>query len=169
MTWLEALVPHLKVAHLGFLSLWMAGLIALPRMLARHDHALGQPDFARVRHATHYGYVWFVTPAAILAIGSGTLLIFVREVFTGWMFGKLVLVAGLVALHAWVGQTIVKVAETEGRHEPPEPFWATVALAGPALGILLLVLAKPELQEVPLPSWLLEPRGASLPFDVPRR
>lgn len=167
--WGLLLVPHLKAAHLTFLALWIAGLLALPRMLDRHDGAMGQADFARVRHATHYGYVWALTPAAVLAIATGTALVFLREVYTGWMVGKLVLVAALVALHAWVGHTIVKVAETEGRHDPPEPFWPTVALLVPAAGILLLVLAKPELGELPMPAWLLEPRGRQLPFDVPSR
>lgn len=169
MSWLHALVPHLKVAHIGFLSLWMAGLLALPRMLARHDPATSQADFARIRHGTHYGYVWVITPAAVLAIGSGTLLIFLREVYDPWMFAKLVLVAALVAVHAWVGHTIVKVAETEGRHDPPGPFLPNLALVLAATGVLALVLSKPELQEVPLPSWLLEPWGVPLPFDVPKR
>ena len=169
MSWLESLIPHIKTAHIGFLAIWVAGLVALPRMLARHDPAIGQSDFTRIRHATHYGYVWAITPAAVLAIASGTTLIFLREVFTGWMFVKLVLVGGLVVLHAWVGHTIVKVAETEGRHDPPGPLLPTLALVGVVLGILALVLAKPELGEVPLPAWLLEPRGGQLPFNVPRR
>jgi uncharacterized membrane protein len=169
VSWLDPLIPHLKTAHVGFLALWVAGLFALPRMLARHDPAIGQADFTRIRQATHYGYVWAITPAAVLAIASGTTLIFLREVFTGWMFAKLVFVGGLVAVHAWVGHTIVKVAETEGHHQPPEPLVPTLALLIAVLGILALVLAKPELEEVPLPAWLLEPRGGQLPFDVPRR
>jgi uncharacterized membrane protein len=138
-------------------------------MLARHDPAIGQADFTRIRHATHYGYVWGITPAAVLAIASGATLIFLREVFTGWMFAKLVLVGGLVTVHAWVGHTVVKVAETEGRHEPPGPLVPTLALVAVVTGILFLVLAKPELGELPIPGWLLEPRGGQLPFDVPRR
>ena len=64
------------------------------------------------------------------------------------MFAKLVLVAGLVAVHAWVGHTIVAVAETEGQHEPPEHSAADPRHCGLVLGILLLVLAKPELEEI---------------------
>lgn len=169
MSWVQALVPHLKVLHVGFLCVWVAGLLALPRMLARHDPAHTQADFARIRHASHYAYVWAITPAAVLAIASGTGLIFLREVFTAWMLAKLGLVAGLVALHAWVGHTLVAVAETEGRHDPPEPLWPTLALAAPVVGILVLVLAKPEVEELPLPRWLTQPVGGELPFDVPRR
>jgi len=167
--WLEPIIPHLKALHIGMLGLWTAGLFALPRMLARHDPALGQTDYERIRRATHYGYTFVITPAAVLAIASGTLLVFLREAFVLWMLAKLVAVAALVAFHAWVGHTIVAVAETEGTHTPPEPLWPTVILTVPILAILTLVLAKPELGEIPMPGWLLEPRGVQLPFDVPRR
>lgn len=167
--WLEPVVPHLKALHIAALALWTAGLFALPLMLARHDPAIGQSDYARIRRATHYGYTLVITPAAVTAIASGTLLVFLREVFVTWMFAKLVFVALLVAFHAWVGHTIVAVAETEGEHRTPEPLMPLLLLLVPVLGILTLVLAKPELREIPLPGWLMEPRGGQLPFDVPRR
>lgn len=167
--WLEPIVPHLKALHVSALALWTAGLFALPLMLARHDHAIGQADYARIRRATHYGYAFAITPAAVIAIGSGMLLIFLREAFVPWMFAKLVFVAALVAFHGWVGYTVVAVAETEGSHRPPEPLVPLLLLLVPVLAILTLVLAKPEVGEIPLPGWLSEPRGGQLPFDVPRR
>ncbi len=169
MTWAEALTPHLKAMHLGFLALWMAGLFALPRMLALHDRGLVQAEYAQIRRATHFGYVWAVTPAAVLAIFSGGTLIFLREVFTVWLFAKLILVAGLVAVHAWVGHTIINVAETEGQHEPPDALIPTVITVVLVVGVLILVLAKPELEELPMPAWLLAPLDRQLPFDVPSR
>ena len=82
----------------------------------------------------------------------------------------------VAALVAWKtgtspnnAHTIVTVAETEGAHVPPEPLWPTILLSVPVLAILGLVLAKPELGEIPMPGWLSEPRGVQLPFDVPRR
>lgn len=169
MSWTEALVPHAKALHIGFLALWIAGLFALPRMLSRHDRDLVRAEYALIRRATHYGYVWVITPAAVLAIATGGTLIFLREIFSVWIFAKLVLVAGLVAVHAWVGHTILAVAESEGRHEPPDALVPTLAICGLVTGILFLVLAKPELEEVPMPSWLLAPLGRQLPFDVPNR
>lgn len=44
-----------------------------------------------------------------------------------------------------------------------------LVLVAVILVILTLVLAKPELGELPMPGWLREPRGQPLPFDVPRR
>lgn len=169
MTWAEGLIPHLKAFHIGFLAIWVAGLLALPHMLARHDRVIAQAEFAHIRKATHYGYAWVITPAAILAIASGTTLIFLRDVFTVWIFAKLVLVTGLVAMHAWVGHTIIEVAETEGHHEPPNALVPTVLILGLVIAILCLVLAKPDLGALPVPAWLLEPLGRQLPFDVPNR
>jgi protoporphyrinogen IX oxidase len=167
--WLDGLVPHVKALHIAALTLWCAGLFALPVTLAKHDPAIGQEDYSRIRRATHYGYAWVVTPAALVAIAAGTLLIFLREVFVVWMFAKLVLVALLVAFHAWVGNTIVGVAESAGRRQTPGPLVPLLLLLVLVLAILILVLAKPELEGVPLPGWLMEPRGGQLPFDVPPR
>ncbi len=167
MILLGSLVPHIKAAHLVFLCIWVAGLFALPRILARHDRTIAQEEFNQIRRATHFGYVWVITPAAVLAIASGTLLVFLREVFTGWAFAKFVLVAVLVGVHAWIGHTIIAVAETEGRHEPPEPLFPTLVITGLVIGILALVLGKPELDELPFPGWLTQPLGRQLPFDVP--
>lgn len=169
MSWAEALTPHLKALHLGFLALWVAGLFGLPRMLARHDADLLPAEFTMIRRATHYGYIWAITPAAVLAIITGGGLIFLREVFTVWLFAKLVLVAGLVAVHAWIGHSIIQIAETDGGHEPPGALVPTLVVSGLVVGVLALVLAKPELEELTMPSWLLTPMGRQLPFDVPNR
>lgn len=170
MNWLIGLIPHLKALHVSMLLLWCGGLFALPLMLARHDPAIGQSDYSRIRKATHFTYTLCITPAAVIAIASGTLLIFLREVFVTWMFAKLVTVALLVGFHVWVGYAVVAVAEKQGRpHSPRRVGLALVLLVGLILAILTLVLAKPELGEVPLPDWLISPRGQPLPFDVPRR
>lgn len=167
MSTLQQITPHLKAIHVGFMAIWMAGLVALPAMIARHERTIEQADFHRIRHATHYCYVWAITPAAALVIGSGLALMLLREVFTLWMFAKLGLVAGLVGLHAWVGHTIITVAETAGSHEPPRPWIPILMLCATATGVLFLVLAKPDLSDVPMPHWLLQPVGGVLPFDVP--
>ena len=169
MIWIEGLVPHIKALHLSFVAVWVAGLMALPRMLARHDRAIVQAEFTLIRRATHFGYVWVITPMAVLAIFTGSALIFMREIFTVWIFAKLVLVTGLVAVHSWIGHTIIAVAETEGEHEPPEPLVPTILIFSLVVGVLCLVLAKPELSELPMPSWLLQPLGRQLPFAIPNR
>lgn len=167
--WLQPIIPHLKALHVTALALWMAGLFALPLMLSRHDPAIGQADYSRIRRASHFSYTLAVTPAAVIAIASGLALIFLREVFVPWMFAKLVFVALLITFHAWVGGTLIKVAETQGSHDPPEPLVPLLLLTIPVVVVLTLVLWKPDLSDFPLPDWLMQPRGGQLPFDVPRR
>lgn len=167
--WLTGLIPHFKALHIVLLVVWCSGLFALPLMLSRHDSNIEQSEYARIRVMTHYTYTYLVTPAAVLAIATGTVLIFLREVFVLWMFAKLVVVAMLVIFHAWVGYVLVWLAETQGEHIPPSPRLPFALLVLIVIGILTLVLVKPELREIPIPTWLSEPRGYELPFDVPRR
>jgi len=167
--WLVGLIPHLKAVHIASLAIWCAGLFSLPLMLARHEPAVGQADYARIRRASHYSYTLLVTPAAVLAIISGTSLIFLREAYVLWLFAKLVFVALLVVFHAWVGYVLVTVAETEGTHRPPEPTVPLLLLLVPVVVILVLVLGKPDLGQIAMPDWLMQPLGRQFPFDVPRR
>lgn len=167
--WPHILIPYFKFIHIAALAIWAAGLFALPLMLTRHDPTNAQADYTRLRQASHYSYTLLVTPMAVLAIISGTVLIFLREVFVTWMFAKLVFVALMVVFHAWVGHVLVSVAETEGEHTPPSPTFPVLILLGIVICVLALVLAKPDLGAIPMPEWLVEPRELQLPFDVPRR
>lgn len=165
---IEAIVPHIKAAHVSALAIWCAGVIALPLMLAHHDPAIGQADYGRIRHYTHYAYAFGVTPAAVVTVATGTMLIFLRDVFTPWMFAKFVLVAVLVATHGFVGHQILLASETAGQFRPAHPATPAVLTLVTVVAILFLVLAKPDLR-VEFPSWLTEPLGRQLPFAVPSR
>ncbi|WP_207101317.1 CopD family protein [Paracoccus shandongensis] len=167
--WLDPVIPHLKALHVIALALWVGGLFGLPVMLSRHDPAIGQADFTRIRLASHISYVWVVTPAAVTAIVAGTWLIFLREVFVPWMFAKLVFVALLIGFHAWIGHHIVQVGESDGHHRTPRPLVPLLVLLVPVLAVLVLVLLKPPLGGIPIPGWLAEPLGRQLPVsEVPR-
>lgn len=167
--WLLAAVPHLKALHIAALCLWCGGLLALPMMLTRHDPASSQSDYTTIRHSTHLTYTVLVTPAGVVAVIAGTWLVFLRQTFEPWFFAKLAFVAGLVALHAWIGHNIVRIAEEPGRHKVPSAWIPAAGILFCAVAILLLVLGKPDLWAIAFPDWLLEPQGGQLPFrDVPR-
>lgn len=167
--WVLATVPYFKALHIAALVLWCAGLLAMPVMLTRHDATISQADYRRIRRSTHVTYTMVVTPAAVLAVIAGTWLIFMREVFVPWLYAKLFFVAALVLAHAWIGHILANVAETGGKHHPPAPYLPLAVLLTPMLAVLALVLGKPELGWIEFPTWLTEPRGGQLPFDVPRR
>jgi putative membrane protein len=169
LEWLASTIPLWKALHVTALCVWCGGLITLPLMLTRHDPAISQNDYRLIRHATHLTYTIVVTPAAVIAVVAGTWLIFLREAFVPWLFAKLVFVALLLVLHAWIGGSIVRIAEEPGDHKPPNPSLPVTGITGCAIAILLLVLAKPELDWIAFPDWLTEPRGGQLPFAVPNR
>ena len=169
IAWPDFVVPYLKAVHLLALFVWCGGLIVMPLMLSRHDPTHSQIDFTRIRRATHLTYTVAVTPAAVIAVVAGTWLIFFREVLVPWLYLKLFFVAALVGAHAWIGHILVQVAETKGRHEPPEPYLPIAAVLLPMLAILILVLGKFDFSWIEFPEWMTEPRNNQLLFDVPRR
>lgn len=98
-----ALIPHVKTVHLAALILWCGGLFALPLMLALHDASARQVDYTRIRHVTHFGYIYPVTPAALVTIGSGTapiLLLLSILAILPLVLGKPVL--GTIRLPDWL-------------------------------------------------------------------
>lgn len=167
--WLLRAIPIFKSVHIAALAIWCGGLLVLPLMLARHRPALVSEEYRLVRRATHVTYTLCVTPAAVIAVITGTWLIFLREAFVPWLFAKLVFVALLVVVHAWFGDHVARVAEAPENHRPPDPALALTAAFLPMIAILTLVLAKPALDWVVFPGWLLEPRGGQMPFEVPSR
>lgn len=167
--WIVSTVPIVKGVHIMALALWCAGLIAMPLMLSRHDPAISPDDYDRIRRATHLTYTLCTTPAAVLAVVAGTWLIFMREVFTPWLYAKLAFVALLVVAHAWIGHILANVAEKPGDSRPPEPYWPMASVLVPVVAILILVLGKPDMGWINFPNWLLEPRGGQMLFDIPSR
>ncbi|OWK28312.1 CopD family protein [Sphingomonas mucosissima] len=158
-------ITILKALHIIALLLWMAGLLSLPLMLARHEEGEHQFRYARIRKFTHYSYTRLVTPAAVIAIAAGTPLIFLRGMFVPWLFAKLALVALLVALHAYVGHVVLKMGEEAGEQPAPPAWPIMIALGVLILGILSLVLMKPPLDAQHLPELLHQPIGRHLPLD----
>lgn len=162
------MILFFKTVHITALLLWCAGLLALPLMLARHDQRHGQAEYARIRRYTHYSYVGVVTPAAIVAITAGTVLIFLRGVFVPWMFAKLAMVGILILLHAWIGHVTIGMGEDTTDTEPPSAVWLVTPAGVVMVVVLFLVLAKPAWDGALFPDWLLEPRGRQLwPDEVP--
>ena len=157
------MIVVLKFLHLGGLSLWCAALIALPVFLQTHGRTTDQSDYDRFRLVTHIGYIAIATPAALLTIAAGTGLVFAAGVFTPWLVVKLGLVAGMVLVHVWIGH-LVQIAGEKRKSRFAIPPVAGLWAAGPLiLGVLGIVLWKPDLGFVLdwLPDHLLVARGAA--------
>jgi len=113
-------MPLLKLLHFIALIGWCGALLYLPALIAagtRSNETLFYRDHA---HLTRMVFTLVATPMALLAIGSGTLLIVRESVFDPWLILKLSAVSGMVLCHALCGVLILRIERTPehaiGRH-----------------------------------------------------
>jgi len=136
----------LKIIHIAAVSIWMAGLVSLPGLYVQRRQAGEGEALFRLQRFVRFAYVVLMSPAAFVAVGSGTALIFAREIWSPWLSAKVALVAALVLVHTLSGLVIIRLFDEGGAY----PVWrflcATSITVLLILGVLLLVLAKPDFQ-----------------------
>jgi protoporphyrinogen IX oxidase len=152
------MIVWLKSAHVVGLAVWCAGLLALPMLLAARRPGADGPDLWRLQRIARFCFIRLASPAAVLAVGTGIALVFLREVADDTWFGlKLAAVGGLAALHVRAGYVVVGVFRSGGRYSRTQAAvteFATVAVVG---AILWLVLAKSQAFPVAVPDWTSRP------------
>jgi len=165
------MIALFKALHVIGLVVWCAGLIALPIIIQAYGRVANvrtQTGYSEFRLLTHRGYVELVTPAAVIAVGAGTVLIFLEEVRDPWMMAKLAAVAGMAICHAWIGHMVSMTGEENGAYRLPTPMPVLFGAVGLMGMVLWLVLAKPDLAPLTgfLPDWLHQPLGRELPSSL---
>lgn len=159
------MIVAIKALHIAAVLLWCSGLLALPLMLRHLAPDQSQLVFTKLRKATHYGYAYVFTPAAVIAVAAGIALIFLRQTYTGWMIAKLAAVGLLACVHGIQGHVVQRSEEEKGSYDAPGAFF----LFAPALVamtlVLFIVLAKPAIPDSLFPDWLTSPRNRQLPWD----
>ncbi|GHD15075.1 CopD family protein [Tianweitania populi] len=150
----------LKFLHITAIAIWSAGLICLPGLYMRRALVPNQAALHELQALVRYLYVVILSPAAFIAIGSGTVLIFLRETFEAWFSLKLAFVGVMVLIHALTGMVIIRLFD-KGYIYPPWRFVATTATTVLTVTLVLfVVLAKPIVPDL-LPDVLREPGGLS--------
>ncbi len=148
-----------KALHILALAIWCGTLLAIPTLFRQRSHT-GDGDARHELHRfTRRVFVGLGSPAATLAVGTGTLLVFMADVFTPWMFLKLAAVGTLVGLHVRAGFVLLHLFRRERRYPRWRLFGAMATTTGVIAAILLLVLAKPRFGVDGLPRWMVEPGG----------
>ncbi|GAA5234513.1 hypothetical protein FOZ76_19985 [Verticiella sediminum] len=145
MAWLMAL-------HITFLVLWCTGLFYLPALFASYASAHTLEQRIRMRIVTRFVFVVIVSPSAVMAIITGTALVFATTIEGTWLPAKLLVVSLMGAYHVYCGRRVVQLEA--GDHIERRTFHI-VLVAVPAVlvsTVLWLVLAKPALP-IPVPSW----------------
>lgn len=149
----------LKFIHLATISVWAGGLIVLPFLFWQRRGLAAGPDLDRLHRMTRFVYVGMTSPAAFLAIASGTALIFLQATFQEWFSIKMVLVTGMVMLHVVAALVLMHLFTAEG-HFGRVPY---VALTGAYLvlitAIIWVVLAKPHIDSNKFFTDLFAPGG----------
>ena len=161
-----------KFIHIAAIAIWAAGVVRLPGLYVQRAHVKDREALLRLQRIVRFAYVALISPAAFLAVVSGTALIFLRQTFEPWFSVKLAFVGMLAVLHVLTGLVVIRLFR-EGEVYPVWRFVvATVVSGGVVVAIFFLVLAKPAL-DLAVFRALAEPGGLSRivrdisPWEIP--
>jgi protoporphyrinogen IX oxidase len=142
---MDAITAWLKVIHISALVVWCAGLFYLPTMFAAHPATREHDAFRRLRAMTRVSFVGIASPAAVIAIASGSALIPITAAAEGWLFIKLTIVTLMVAFHVWCGELLAKLRTDAPDYRSGRLLLLTVVPVFLIPAVLWLVLHKPPL------------------------
>jgi uncharacterized membrane protein len=147
----------LKFVHIATIAVWAAGLIVLPYLFwQRRLFAVG-PELDRLHRVTRFVYVGITSPAAFVAIGTGTALIFLQSTFREWFTLKMALVSAMAMLHVVAGLVAVRLFAPGGRFGSRSFVVLTALYLVLIVAILWVVLAKPVIDSTRFGPGLFEP------------
>jgi uncharacterized membrane protein len=136
-------MPLLKLLHFVGLICWCGTLLYLPALIAagtRRSDPLFYRDHA---HLTRMVFNLIATPAALIAIGSGTAIFLREDLVAGWLIVKLSTVAGMVLCHALCGVLVLRIERTPEKAVSVRCTFLGAIAATFITATLWLVLAKP--------------------------
>lgn len=141
-------MPWLKLLHISAVIVWSGALLYLTMAIATAASPQPAAVVDTTRHQLLRGlFTQIATPAALLAIASGTAIFLLHGPVVPWLIAKLAVVAMLVLGHAACGMLVLR-AERQAQGVSPSRTRILSALVGGAsvlwLGtIAWLVLSKP--------------------------
>ena len=155
------MTTFLKFVHLAAIAIWSGGLLALPFLFWQRRGLAAGPDLDRLHRITRLVYVELTSPAAFIAIASGTALIFLQATFAEWFTTKMVLVGLMAMLHVVAGLVIHQLFSPSGRFGRFSFVALTTTYAVLITAIVWVVLAKPHIDSNQFAAHLFEPGGLS--------
>lgn len=137
-------MPWLKLLHISSLVIWCGALLYLPLAIAsgaaRREGEVFQADDDRMLRGL---FNLLATPAALVAIASGTAIFVIQGPMVAWLMFKLVAVSMLVMCHALCGVLILRVEQGRPRLIAAGCAVLTGTAALLIIAIAWLVLRKP--------------------------
>lgn len=133
----------LKFVHIIAIAGWSAGLLCLPFLYLQRRRLAGDALY-RLHNFVRFFYIKLVSPAAFVAVVSGTALIFVQSTFVPWFSVKLALVGIMVFIHVFSGLVILRLFEPGETYPTSRVVVVTTLTATVIAAILVTVLGKPQ-------------------------
>jgi len=134
----------IKALHVISVIAWMAGLLYLPRLFIYHCAATPGSELSETLKVMERRLLRAImNPAQAAVFAFGGLMLWVQDWSQGWLHAKLVLVAGLVAVHHLFA--VWRKDFAEDRNHRPARFYRlwnevpTVLM----IGIVILVIVRP--------------------------
>lgn len=158
----------LKFIHLAAISIWSAGLIVLPFLFWQRRTLQAGMDLDRLHRMTRFVYVGMTSPSAFIAIGSGTVLIFLQATFQEWFTIKMVLVGAMVMLHVAAGLVLARIFLPDGRFGRLPYVTLSSAYLILIIAIVWVALAKPHIDSNQFATALFEPGALGHIFGATR-
>jgi uncharacterized membrane protein len=153
-----------KFLHIAAIAIWAAGVVSLPGLYVQRAHVKDEDALLRLQRLVRFAYIGIISPAAFVAVLTGTMLIFLRQTFEAWFSIKLALVGVFAILHVLTGLVVIRLFR-DGEIYPPWRFvTATVLCGGVVVAIFFIVLAKPTV-DLALIDVLSEPGGLKRLYD----
>ena len=125
----------LKMLHIGAVMVWFCGLFFLPRLFVAHQRGGRDAHPAYFNPVANLLFFRITTPAGIVAIALGMVLIAMVP-FGAWLAAKLAVVMAAVLLHLYLGIHLYKLGQGQDHHGP-----RFYRVAGWVPLVLLLALA----------------------------
>ena len=137
-----------KSFHLIGMVAWFAGLLYLPRLFVYHAIADDEPGRARFRVMERKLYRGIMNPAAWFTAVCGAWLIAIHGTEwlrqAHWLHVKLLLVAGLIAYHFYLGRLVRVFAEEANRRTHVYYRWLNELPVLILVAVVLLAELKPS-------------------------
>src|SRR5690606_39796339 len=112
--------PWAMAAHIASLGLWSAALLIMAGLYARPPQEQDRAELHRHALMCRYTFMMLGSPAAVLAILTGSALVALRGVEGSWLLAKLAVVAMMGMYHVYCGHLLH--AQERGPLPAP-PFW----------------------------------------------
>lgn len=136
-------MPLLKLLHFAALLCWCGSLLYLPALIGAGTRTSDRLFYRDHAHLTRLVFTLVSTPAALLAIGSGTALFLRDGTLAGWLIVKLTAVTAMALCHALCGVLVLRVERDPARSVTRQCLALGVLVPLLIVLTLWLVLAKP--------------------------